>query len=156
MTFAASTLMLVREGWLHSATEVPTANEFGFINVDPTPWWEELFPFVVLGLIMLPVALVVVWLLHRIRLDRFLLTNSTIAAALSVISFLMLRTFNMLVFQSRSFQEALSEAIQFDGEFRAIIATIFIVGSIGSFIFGWWLRWKRASLEFWGGAETFK
>ena len=156
MTFAASTLMLVREGWLHSATEVPTANEFGFINVDPTPWWEELFPFVVLGLIMLPVALVVVWLLHRIRLDRFLLTNSTVAAALSVMSFLMVRTFNMLVFQSMSPQEALSEAIQFDGEYRAINATIFIVGSVGSLFFGWWLKRKRTSLEYRGGAETFE
>ncbi|WP_416831967.1 MAG: hypothetical protein ACMUJI_03445 [Erythrobacter sp.] len=135
MTFVATITSALRTTMGAVAQDVPV-NEFGVWDGHPTPWWETALLLLVTGLMALPVALMIAWLLFRLRFQNIIVTAS-LAAAGALAVFLMVRAYNMANIAK---QDAL---IPDDPQFRLMLVTMFVVSLIGSMVFMTWLKRKQ-------------
>ena len=138
MTFGTTSFSL-----LAAAAQAMSENEFGVWGPEPVPWWEELLFYSVLGLVPLPFALLITWIFHRSDLNVPAFLCAALSAVSALVGFIGIRFVNMMVFQDSTPAFAISEAMGSDDEFMVILATIFLVGLLGSALFGSWLRRRR-------------
>lgn len=137
MTFVATILA--------AAAEAP-ANEFGYLDGDPTPWWQALTLVGLICLVFLPVPLAFVWVLRRFKLDRWILLNSTLVAFSPIVAFLLIRFYNLNY--HAGLELAVEELIpEDDPTFLAAIVALYVVSWAESALLGRWLK-RRARSEF--------
>ena len=139
MTFAATITSALRIAMGAVEQDVPV-NEFGYWDGDPTPWWETALLLLVTGLMALPVALMIAWLLFRLRFQNIIVTAS-LAAAGALAVFLMVRAYNMANIAK---QDAL---IPDDPQFRLVLVSMFVVSFLGSMLFLKWFKRKQELIQ---------
>jgi len=113
-------------------------SEFSF-DGGAEQWWTDVLASALTGLALLPFALVFVWTLHRINLDRWLFVTAVSATVLAVIASSLVAEFIAPIFLY------VDQALQIIGVGRFMIYLLpsLLVCFIGSMILAWWLKRNR-------------
>ena len=112
-----------------AGSEAPVT-EFGYLDGGPSPIWETIASFGLLGLLFVPLALLVVWLLHRLGWNRSWLVSATVAAFASVLVFGGIRFYNNLTLTEVDFAAAATWAFDW-GE--PAFHVLFVITWLGAF-----------------------
>lgn len=130
MTFVAMFLTV--------AADSASGNKFGF-DGQPDQWGVDILASALSGLVHLPFALVIVWFLHHLNLNRWRIVTAALATIASIVLAGVLDAF---VWPIYSMAEALLHAI---GVHRFIYLFLpnFSVCFAGALIFAWRIRHNR-------------
>ena len=117
------------------------AGEFGFYG-GPRQVWVDILVSAVEGLATLPIALVIVWVLHRAKIDRWVLLSAVLATVFSIVVVTLLQLFGLNFWAV--IQQVLSEIGfgRFVYELWPAVGVIFF----GSIVFAYWFK-KRTQRD---------
>ena len=130
MTFAAMFLMV--------AADSASGHEFGS-DGGPDQWWLDILASALSGLVHLPFAIVFVWLLHRLNLNRWLIVTTTLATIASIV---LAGALDAFVWPIYSMAEALLHAIGVHRFFYLLLPNLSVCFA-GALFFGWRIRRHR-------------
>lgn len=117
---------------LAAAAEAPVT-EFGYLDEGASPIWETIAAFGLAGLLFLPAALLLVWLLHRLGWNRSVVVSATLSASGSILAFGTIRFFNLVTFQKMEFAEAIAATFPpGDPFFETLLVVIFAISWLGA------------------------
>jgi len=104
-------------------------------------WWTDLLASALSGLVQLPIALFVMWVFHKFRLDRWFVPTAFLATILAVFVTDIVNAYFWGVY---AFAEDILDWIGVDRfVYYAFFPRLFVclIGAIG---FGWWLKRHRS------------
>lgn len=111
------------------------AGAYGF-DGGPGQVWVDILVSAVEGLATLPIAKVIVWVLHRTKIDRWVLLSAVLATVFSIVVVTLLQLFGLNFWAV--IQQVLLEIGfgRFVYELWPAIGVIFV----GSIVFAYWLK----------------
>ena len=104
-------------------------------------WWMDVLASALTGLAILPFALLFVWGLHRVNLNRWLVLTAASATVFAVIASSLVSEFIAPIFLY------IDQAMEIFGvvQFQIFLMPNLLVCFFGAMIFSWWLKQNRAS-----------
>ncbi len=105
----------------------------------PDQWWIAILAATVFGFVLLPFALLFVWVFHKARFDRWIVLTAVLATILSVAA---TEIMNAYIWGIYSFAEGVLDRIGL-GRFTYLPFFDLIASLVGAIGFGWWLKRHR-------------
>jgi len=121
------------------AAAADAAKDFCGFDCSMNPWWEDMLAFVMLGSVPLPIALLLVWLLYRSKLDRWVLLNAFLVAIAAILLCDLPVLFGLNLYAPAYH---LADLMGLQLSYMVFPQTL-VVCFLGSAFFGWWLRRRR-------------
>lgn len=122
------------------AAEAAEAAGCGF-DCDISPGLKNTLEFLLVGAVPLPIALSLIWLLHRVKRDRLVILNAVLVAVGSCLFLLLME---IIGFNAFSYMYEMVTKIGLNPA-PSVTMPALIVSFLGAFAFGSWL--KRSQRE---------
>lgn len=113
-------------------------SEFAF-HGGAEQWWTDLLASALSGLVLLPLALLFVWLFHKVRLDRWFVLTAVLATIFSIVATEIINTY---LWEIYAFAEDVLHRIGVH-RFMYLLIPNLSVCLLGATGFGWWLKRHR-------------